>query len=220
MLPFEFFKVENPRGVDTTEEPLRNPKHSSAPFRTPLRNAPVAASLSDMSSLLVFTFLRPPTVCCGLFSTCHVTLAPKRNCWRRSERWWLPTRTHVESTSRACPTSRPASRSLWGTVPHGSASDSSWLLLQLHCEKYLEGNKQVYSDFPKLRGRRLRSSVSVKNGCSCTVHGVTPPSKLGSHEQANATEIRTQNSHTWPPQKQVSWDMVAWPASQQPVVSA
>lgn len=37
-------------GVDSSEEPLRNPKHSSAPFRTPLRNALVAASLSDISS--------------------------------------------------------------------------------------------------------------------------------------------------------------------------
>lgn len=66
--------------------------------------------------LAVFTFLRLPTVCYGLFSTCHVTPAPRGSCWRRLERWWLLTRTHVGSTSRACPTSRPASRSLWGTV--------------------------------------------------------------------------------------------------------
>lgn len=109
-------------GVDSSEEPLRNPKHSSAPFRTPLRNALVVASLSDISpfspslSPSLFTFLRPPTVCCGLFSTCHVTPAPRRSCWRRLERWWLLTRTHAASTSRACPTSRPASRSRWGTV--------------------------------------------------------------------------------------------------------
>lgn len=29
----------------------------------------------------------------------------------------------------------------------GSATESSWLLLQLHCEKYLAGNKQDCSDF-------------------------------------------------------------------------
>lgn len=107
--------------------------HSSAPLRTPCRNAlREAASISDISSSLfhsslqlpfaLFTFLRLPTACCGLFSTCHVTPRLSGGCWRRLERWCLRTRTRVESTSRACPTSKPASRSQWGTVHRGHGS--------------------------------------------------------------------------------------------------
>lgn len=38
--------LENQRAVNAAEDPLRNLKHSSPPFRTPLRNIPVAASLN------------------------------------------------------------------------------------------------------------------------------------------------------------------------------
>lgn len=37
--------------MDVTKEPLRNLKHSSAPFRTPPGNVPEVASISDTSSL-------------------------------------------------------------------------------------------------------------------------------------------------------------------------
>lgn len=116
------------------------------------------------ASLPPFMFCRPPTVCCGLFSTCHGTLAPKGGCWRRSERSCLPTRIHVENTSRACLSSKPASKSLWGTVGQAEEEGGGTLSPQLpyQMQHVLADNPQ---EMPGLPGSCRQLSIRFTGNC-------------------------------------------------------
>ncbi len=141
--------------VTLTEEPLRNPKHSSAPFRTPLRNAlRVAASLSDISPLSPPSLSLSPT--CGsvsqtansmLWAIFNLSRNPdaQRKLLEEIREVVAPDQDPCGEHIKSMPYLKACLKESMRYTTTGSATESSWLLLQLQ-----SGNKQDCCDSQKL----------------------------------------------------------------------